>query len=288
MAYLSNKSYGKERVRLTKILRDSVSGQHTVHEYTVDVMLHGDFDAIYTADDNTLCVATDTMKNTVYAIARTTAFDAPEEFGLELTRRFIDRFEQVQAVEVSIAMEPWKRITVDGAPHAHSFVKGHGQRTAMVRRSREEGIAIQAGVSGMEVFKSTGSAFSGFARDEYTLLPETEDRILATTVDASWDYSGIDLDFNREWTLVEQAILEVFATHQSPSLQSTLYLMGTTILDAVSGIDRVRFSMPNQHHIRFNLEAVGLDNPEEVFYGTDSPFGIITGEVSRDGLNGGD
>lgn len=287
MAYLSRKSYGKERVRLTKVVRDADSGRQTVHEYTVNIMLHGDFDAIYTEDNNTLCVATDTMKNTVYAIARSTNFSSPEEFGLALSRRFIDRFDQVHAVDVEIAMERWRRISVDGTPHAHSFVKEHGQRTAELRRSRSDGITIRAGVSGMEVFKSSGSAFSGFARDEYTLLPETDDRILATTVDASWDYNGVDLDFNREWDVVEAAILEVFATHQSPSLQSTLYLMGTTILERVKGVDRVRFSMPNQHHIRFNLEAMGLDNPEEIFYGTDSPFGIITGEVSRDDVQAG-
>ncbi|MCG8477801.1 MAG: hypothetical protein MI724_01810, partial [Spirochaetales bacterium] len=68
MAHLTDNSYGKQRVRLTKVVRTGAT--HHLHEYTVEITLRGDFAAIYTAGDNGACVPTDTMKNTVYAVAR--------------------------------------------------------------------------------------------------------------------------------------------------------------------------------------------------------------------------
>jgi urate oxidase len=332
MTHLTHNSYGKRRVRLTKVSRRR--NVHEVHEYTVDVTLHGDFQAIYTEGDNSACVPTDTMKNTVYAIARRTDFSAPEEFGLALTEHFLSRFPQVASVAVDITMERWRRISVDGSPHPFAFVKSHGKRTATVERCRAAGaepseaavtggagaagaagaaggaggagaagaagaaggpaeptadprvLRVTGGITGMEIFKSSDSAFSGFYRDEYTTLAETEDRILATSVDATWvyapDHTRSGEAYNRVWTIAEEAILQVFATHESPSLQATLHEMGGRLLRDAPEVASVQFSMPNQHHILFDLSPFGLDNENEIFYGTDSPFGIITGEVSRE------
>jgi urate oxidase len=58
--------------------------------------------------------------------------------------------------------------------------------------------------------------------------------------------------------------------------------MGRSVLAEVSAVEQISFSMPNQHHILFDLSPFGLDNPNEIFYGTDSPFGIITGTVGRE------
>jgi urate oxidase len=298
MAYLSSNSYGKRRVRLTKVVRGSspTGGdpidpeRHEVHEYAVDIMLYGGFDEVYTDSDNASCVPTDTMKNTVYAIAQQTEFTSPEQFGLALTARFISRFDHIDSVEVDIAAEIWKRIHVAGAPHNHSFVKGRDTRTVSIARDRIEDAAtdvtIRSGISDLEILKSTGSGFTGFYRDEYTTLPPTTDRILATTVEAEWTYSlseeeAAGYDFNGAWIAIEQSILEVFATHESPSLQATLYVMGETVLERVAEVASIEFVMPNQHHIRFDLSAFGLENENFIFYGTDSPSGVITGSVSR-------
>ena len=297
MAHLTDNSYGKQRVRLTKVNR--ADGAHRVHEYTVDITLRGDFATIYTDDDNSPCVPTDTMKNTVYAVARLTDFDAPEEFGIALCDRFITRFSQVSGVEVSIVMERWERIAVEGRPHDYSFVKEHGKRTATVGRATGttpsgavRSLSVRGGISGLEVFKSSGSGFSGFYRDEYTTLPETDERIFATTVEAHWDIAekytpvGSDgtksPDWNAIWSRAYDGITAVFATHESPSVQATLYRMGERVLAEVPEIDGITFTMPNQHHIPFDLAPFGLDNPGEIYYGTDSPFGIITGTVSRE------
>jgi urate oxidase len=294
MAELKRNSYGKERVRLTKIAREDASGSsppiHHVYEYTVEIMLYGAFDRVYTHADNAACVPTDTMKNTVYAVARRSSFASPEQFAEVLSARFIDRFEQVEAVEVEVEAQRWRRIELDGSPHPHAFEKDHGTRTARISRRGGDAdsslVSLAGGIRGMEVFKSTGSGFTGFYHDEYTTLPETEDRILATTVDAQWTYvSGIDIlgtDFDPVWENIHGIVARVFAEHESPSLQATLWEMGTAVIDGVSLVDSISFSMPNQHHILFDLSAFGLDNPNEVFYGTDSPYGIITGTVGRE------
>lgn len=293
MVHLQSNSYGKQRVRLTKVLRGKApdgSPLHEVQEYTVQIMLHGDFEAIYTHGDNANCGPTDTMKNTVYAIARQTSFDSPEHFGLALTSRFIDHFPQVHAADVQIEMSRWRRIEVEGQAHPFAFMKQHGQRTAAVTRRRTEGpsdLSVAGGVSGLEVFKSSGSAFGGFFRDEFTTLPDTDERILATTVDAVWNYlhtpglAAGEIAFNEAWDTSYQAITEVFATHNSPSLQATLFVMGEEMLKRTPTISDVSFTMPNQHHILFDLTPFELDNPDQIYYGTDSPFGIITGTVAR-------
>lgn len=291
---LVENSYGKDRVRLTKVVRDGE--RHEVHEYTVEIRLYGEFAPVYTDDDNSPCVPTDTMKNTVYAVARTTAFDSPERFGAALTERLITRFDQVKGVSAAISAERWKRISVDGAPHAHSFIKQHGVRTARVARgiaraARGTGTAgeleVTSGLDGVEIFKSGNSGFTGFATDEYTTLAETDDRILATTVQADWGYSGgalapdADREYGPVWEHVFATLTDVFAGHASPSLQSTLNLMGERVLETIPQVDWIRFTMPNQHHILFDLSRLGLDNPNEIFYGTDSPFGVISGTIAR-------
>lgn len=298
MAELNRNSYGKQRVRLTKVARSGE--EHRVYEFTVEVILYGAFAPVYTEADNSSCVPTDTMKNTVYVVARRSDFSTPEEFGVALVEHFVGTYPQITGTAVRIEGERWKRITVEGEPHRHAFVKGQGKRTASVGLGElpagallaadgspiAEGIykepVILSGLSGIEVFKSGGSGFAGYNKDELTTLPETDDRILATTIDASWSYGG-EADFEAARERVEQTILTVFASNWSPSLQATLYEMGEAILEELPAIREVAFAMPNQHHILFDLDRFGLENDREIFYGTDSPFGYITGSVAREG-----
>lgn len=288
MAYLKENSYGKQRVRLTKVENEGKT--RTVFELTVEVMLYGDFEEVYTEGDNSPCVPTDTMKNTVYVVAKRTDFTSPEEYAVALAQHFVSTYPQIKGTQISVTAPRWRRIKVDGAPHSHAFVKGNGLRTANVSLGEVPGepeapsakATVRSGLSGLEVFKSGGSGFSGFHKDEYTTLGETEDRILATTIDVNWRYTGETIaDYEKIAETVEAVILQVFATHQSPSLQATLYVMGESALAAAQELSEISFSMPNQHHILFDLSRFGMENDNEIFYGTDSPFGVITGTVAR-------
>ncbi|MFW6214392.1 MAG: factor-independent urate hydroxylase [Alkalispirochaetaceae bacterium] len=297
MAELRGNSYGKQRVRLTKLARSG--DEHSVYEFTVEVMLYGEFEAVYTEGDNASCVPTDTMKNTVYVVAKRNSFSTPEAFAIALVDHFVGTYPQIRGTAVQVEGERWRRIVVDGKPHHHAFVKGQGKRTATVglgelpagALTRADGAPVAGGVykeplvlsglSGIEVFKSGGSGFAGYHKDDLTTLPETDDRILATTIDASWSFTAPG-DYEETRESVEQAILSVFASNWSPSLQATLFEMGEAILAAVPAIAEVAFAMPNQHHILFDLERFGMENNREIFYGTDSPFGYITGAVRRE------
>lgn len=281
MARLADNSYGKSRVRLTKVIRDGET--HSLLELTVQIALGGEFERVYTHGDNSPCIPTDTMKNTVYALAKRTSFECGEEFGRILAAHFLGSFGHVDWVEISIEQALWSRIEVDGRQHEHAFQRaGSGTRTAFVREKRGERPLIRGGLTGLDVIKTTRSGFDGFLRDQFTTLPETTDRILATIVDASWDYGARAGDFNAIFDAARRTILEAFATHDSRSVQQTLYAMGEILLARVPEIDSVSFTMPNQHRILVNLQPFGLSNENEIFTATSEPYGLIKGTVTRE------
>ena len=281
MAKLTDNSYGKSRVRLTKVVRTGET--HSLFELTVQITLGGAFERIYTHGDNSPCIPTDTMKNTVYALAKRVDFDSPEEFGRILASHFLESFGHVDRAEIDIEQALWSRIEVNGAPHAHAFQgAGSGTRTAFVRGERGRAPLVRTGLAGLQVMKTTRSRFEGFLKDRYTTLTETADRIFATIVDASWDYHATPADFNAVFETARRTILESFATHDSLSVQQTLYAMGETLLARIPEITSVSFTMPNQHRLLVNLQPFGLTNENEIFTATSEPYGLIKGTVARE------
>ena len=279
-AVLTHNAYGKSGVRLTRVTR--LPDRHEVRDLTVDVRLEGDFDASYTLGDNSRVIATDTMKNVVYALAQGRPAEAIEDFGSALSAYFLAEFSHVRSATVSIAEHPWQRITVDGRGHPHAFVGGGGEtRTATVAGDRD-GLKIEAGLHGLLVLKTTKSAFSGFIRDRYTTLSETSDRVFATEVDARWRYdppAAVDWDGAR--SAVRTALLETFAGHDSLAVQQTLNAMGEAALAACPAVGEITLTLPNKHRILVDLERFGRTNVNEIFVATDEPFGLITGTLRR-------
>jgi urate oxidase len=275
MSRLAANSYGKSSVRLTKVVRGAA--RHTLLEMTVDILLGGGFQRVYTDGENDLCIPTDTMKNTVYALARQNSFDAPEELGKMLAAHFLEGFAHVAWAEVSVAQAPWERIAVDGAAHPHAFTSaGPARRACRVRSARGETARVSGGISGLEVIKTTGSGFSGFLKDGYTTLQETDDRILATSIDASWVFTGTDADWNGAFEAARRSILRTFALHESRSVQQTIYAMGEALLAAVPAVSSVSFTLPNRHRLPAGFGG------SDVFTATSEPFGLITGTVERE------
>jgi urate oxidase len=276
---LTQSSYGKERVRLVQVLRRS--DLHDLRDLTVAVRFEGDYDASYTDGDNSAVLPTDTMKNTVYALAAREPVREPESFGQRLARHFLTNNERLTRVTVDLVEHLWGRMARGERHYGNAFVRrGPEARTATAIGDRS-GTRICAGVSDLLILKSAHSAFSGFPKDEYTTLPETCDRLLATSLTATWQYQDLDIDFGTTWHAVKHALLETFAEHRSESVQHTLHAMGQSVLDSVESVGSVRLVMPNKHHLPFDLTRFGLENRNEIFVATEEPHGLISATVVR-------
>lgn len=191
----------------------------------------------------------------------------------------------------------------NGAGHDHSFVRsGGGVRTARVTvdESGDGGGAsgaggtgrrstVVAGIRDLVLLKSTGSEYRGYVKDPFTTLAETTDRVLATSLEATWRYRAGVEDDEPDWDgMFRQArstLLATFATLYSKALQHTLWHMGRDVLERMPEIEAIHLSAPNKHHFLVDLEPFGLDNPGEVFYASDRPYGMIEATVLRDGVS---
>jgi urate oxidase len=272
---LGANQYGKAEVRVVKITRDTA--RHEIDDLDVTSQLRGDFTAAHVAGENTHVVPTDTQKNTIFAFARD-GIGAPEAFLLRLADHFTGTFDWVTGGRWEAERYSWERIRTDGSEHDHAFVRSGGEvRTALVVADGDARHVL-AGLRELTVLKTTDSGFTGYPKDRYTTLPETTDRILATEVTARWRY-GVDAAY----ASVRGLLLEGFADGYSPGLQATLYAMGRRVLERHPEIAEIRFSMPNKHHFLVDLSPFGLDNPNEVFFAADRPYGLIEAAVVREG-----
>jgi urate oxidase len=281
---LGENRYGKSRIRLVTVRRGP--DRHDLRDLTVAVALEGDFDAAHTRGDNAGVIATDTMKNTVYAFARDRLTGAPEAFALELARHFAGS-PVVERAIVDIEEVRWLRIPVEGGEAPDAFVRA-GDLTRLVRVAVAAGgtVEVEAGVGDLTVMKTTKSAFAGFDRDRYTTLPEVDDRLMATKVRATWGYradaaTGGSFDFDAAWDRARLALRQALAEHFSPSVQASIWIMSTAMMDAEPSIDWVRMVLPNLHHWQVDLAPFGLDNPGMVFVSTTEPHGLIDATVRR-------
>jgi urate oxidase len=278
-ALLRHSSYGKSHVRLTKVTRHP--DRHEFKELCVAIQLEGAFDASYTHGDNSQIITTDTMKNTVYALARNHPLTDVENFGLALARHFMENFGHVSASTIRLVEQPWQRIIVDGQEHPYAFVGGGREKRISTVKLTRHSLRIKSGIEGLWVLKTKDSAFKGFLLDPYTTLPETAERIFATRLTAHWLYGEDPVDWNHCHQLIRRTLLETFAGHKSLSVQQTLHAMAAAALEACSPIQRIRLAMPNNHHLLVDLRPFGLDNPNVVFVPTEVPYGLITATLQR-------
>jgi urate oxidase len=276
---LGQNNYGKNEVRIVKVTRGSE--RHEIRDLWVDVALEGDFEAAHISGDNTGLLATDTMRNTVYALAKEHLVADIESFGLALGRRFLEAGPSVTQARVRILEYPWTRLEPDGQPHPHAFHRGAGGHRVATVVTTAAGATFSAGIQDLFVLRTTGAGWEGFLREEYTSLPETSDRIVATIVTATWDYEGEQLDFDRSWQGVREVVLRSFGDQYSPSVQATLYHMGEEVLKAHPEVSRIHFSLPNKHHLLYDLGRFGIENDHEIFHASSEPYGVIEGTVER-------
>jgi urate oxidase len=276
---LAQSAYGKSRVRLVQVSRRA--GRHDLRDLTVAIRFEGDYDASYTEGDNRAVLPTDTMKNTVYALAAQHGMQASETFALTLARHFLDRNPPLRRVRIDVTEHLWSPIARGDREYGDAFVRyGPEARTASVHAHHKRTI-VGGGIADLVILKSAHSAFAGFPRDAYTTLPETHDRLLATSLSATWRYGDSEIDFGTVWRAVRHTLLDSFAEHRSESVQHTLHAMGQAVLDSVEDVTAIRLVMPNRHHLPVDLRPFGLENRNEIFVPTDEPHGLIEATLTR-------
>ena len=282
MIGLAENRYGKSRVRLVKVKRHPVL--HDFLEWTLEILLQGDFESSFVDGDNSKTLPTDTMKNTVYSLARSSSAVCIEAFGKELIAFLLDRNPQVSACQVKLSEKKWEHLPIDGKPHPTTFLLASAEvQTAEVTQNRSGRLAVRSGLENLTILKTAGSEFVGFIKDSLTTLPEASDRLFGTTVRARWGYASADVAFETLRSSIRETLLRVFAGHASKSVQHTLYAMGEAALEKVREIDDIELTMPNIHCLPVDLSRFGQDNPNEIFVPIDEPHGYIEARIRRQG-----
>jgi urate oxidase len=226
-------------------------------------------------------IATDTIKNITYIVARENMTAGAEEFGIKLTARFLERYPQVMHATVTAYETKWVRASFGGKPHPHSFLlDSNGMPTVTVSSSREA-TAIVSGIKNFTFMKSTASGWVDFVRDEYTTLPDTDNRIAATSMDANWTWQSTPVDYPATNASILDTMLEVFATTYSKGVQDSLYRMGEAALAAVPELATITMACPNKHYLPMNLDKFSLSSDNAIFIPTDEPHGQIECTVGR-------
>lgn len=279
-AKIVQNNYGKSRVRLLKV--DRREDRHEIQNVTVKIALEGDFETAHTEGDNSKVLPTDTMKNTVYALAaQTEEIEGIETFGLRLAKHFLDNNPQVEQATIEIAEHGWTRLAFGPGKHPHSFIKGSDEKHFAGINATRGNTSVESGVEDLIVLKTTRSGFVGFIKDQYTVLPEDTDRIFSTSIKAVWRYGDPEAATEAIRDEIRQTIIETFAEHDSLSVQHTLWAMGEKVLENFKDIEEIHFSLPNIHFLPVDMERFGLENDKRIFLPTDEPHGLIEARLSR-------
>src|ERR1700679_3726107 len=222
MASLGENRYGKSRVRVMKVVRHET--RHAMKEWNVRVLLYGDFESCFTAGDNCNILPTDTMKNTVYYLARESQAATLEEFAIKLVEYLLANNPQVTKASAEVEEKSWEPVLIDGIPHPTTYKLGGGElQTAEVVRGRGDTLKVTSGIDGLVILKTTKSAFTGYIKDKLTTLPENTDRIFGTRATVTWEYAELPQNYANTREQALAMLIKVFAEHGSLSVQHTLY-----------------------------------------------------------------
>jgi urate oxidase len=273
--------YGKAENRVVRIYRDTA--RHEIRDLNVSTSLRGDFDDAHVTGDQSHVLPTDTQKNTAFAYAKKHGVTSPEDYAIALATRLLRATPAATGARVDVEEYAWARIPVDGQGHDHAFVRQDGGVRTTAVDVTADATVVESGLKDLVVLKSTGSEFRGFLHDEFTTLDDAGDRVLATSLTATWRYAAGHHDWNAAYDDIRRRLLEAFATTYSRALQETLYAMGTAALEARPEVAEISFSAPNRHHHLVDLSPFGIDNHGEVFIAADRPYGLIEATVTREG-----
>lgn len=263
-------SYGKLRVPLQRVVALE-GGGHEVLACEVSIEVLGEnFGAAYTEGDNREVVATDTMKN--FILRESLAFEGETLEGLivHLGRGFLDTYPVMEAVRMTGREHRFDRFS------DKLFVRERGDHAVAVAELGPEGLRdLRSGREDLLLLKVTGSAFTRFARDDYTTLPERVDRPLYIRMDVRWRYgdpSGEPVSSLE----VREELMRTFDEFVSESIQHLVHEMGTRMLARWPSLSEVHFEAEN--HTR---DPAGEGDGRKIYTDPFPAQGLITLTLER-------
>jgi urate oxidase len=257
-------SYGKLRVPVHRITGDDLFAC----EVSVEV-LGENFAPAYTEGDNANVVATDTMKNFILREAAQYDGATLEGFLAFVGQRMIATYPVMEALRMTGRELRFDRLAGKVFSRSHD---DHGVASVEVR---PDGVGeVHGGRHGLMLLKTSGSAFTRFARDEYTTLPERGDRPLFIRLDVDWRY-GNPAD-HVDSLAVRDHLARTFDDFVSESIQHLAHEMGTRLLADHPSIAELRFTAEN--HTR---DPVGEQDGRRVFTDPFPAQGLITLTLTR-------
>jgi len=200
----------------------------------------------YTEGDNRGVVATDTMKNFVYAMALAFAGDRYELFAEFLGRQFLEHYPQMQSLRIFLRELPFEahsdKLLSGPLDDDYEIVELHLDRAGVQ--------SLRVGRRNLRLVKLTGSAFKSFARDEFTTLPEVTDRPLYIFLDVHWRYPDGGAAIASERLVgsgeVRDVVRKTFDDFVSMSIQHLVHEMGKRVLERFPELSEVSFDAQNR------------------------------------------
>ena len=239
--------YGKGDVIAYRLNRDgkAPAGGVPVFGANVLLLLYGEtFWKTYTEGDNSGLIATDSMKNFIQRETMNFAGNDLEEYCRFLGGMFLEKYEQVEGLQISASAIPYAPLDGNVA-----FVPaGPDTATARLEIDRTGIVEAASGVRGFKLLRLGGSAFRGFVRDEFTTLPDLHNRPLHMWLDLEWSYADPEAAFSGGTVIarVRQIVREVFTSFESGSIQQVIYQMGTKMLAEIPAISEMRLEANNR------------------------------------------
>jgi urate oxidase/2-oxo-4-hydroxy-4-carboxy-5-ureidoimidazoline decarboxylase len=250
-------------------------------DVSMEVLGQG-FLAAYTEGDNSAVVATDTMKNVI--LRRAHEYDGATLEGLlhDLGRGFLETYPEMEGLRLSAVQQPW----VAETGRLHRRVDGDHDVVEIELSQDDEEIALvghRAGHVGLRLLKTTGSAFTKFARDDDTTLPERGDRPLFIHLDVHWRYRAASDAIGDGHVASEDVVALVLSTFDefvSESIQHLVYEMGTRILATFPALSQISFR--GENHTYDPVPGAEDAEPLRKTYTSAFPaYGLITLVLDR-------
>ncbi|TLD72150.1 urate oxidase [Phragmitibacter flavus] len=277
-----SQQYGKARVRVMKLLKDGPV--HTVKELTVKTLLDGPtYGPSYTAADNSMVVPTDTVKNTINCLAFDQLGPDTELFALALANHFLTKYDHITRVIVETEERLWTRTSIDGTPHPHTFTQAQPAIPIVKLEATATTTVLESGIKDLLILKSTEAGFSDYPKCDFTTLKETRERIVATSLLATWLWNSDTppTSYSAANATILNSFMKPFAEKYSESVQQNLWDMGTLALETVPEITRISLAAPNKHCNLIDLTPFNRENHHTLFVPTDEPHGQIEVTIGR-------